>query len=485
MVHHSRTGARSRASALRPLVAFLIVASFGILFAGCKGPEEAGNDQNFVFTEQNMNQAQQLAQNAQQQTSGSGTAQAGTGSTPYLEPIGAGSGSSSQGVVLDLSMVKTYDSIRQGQSGGGQNVYEVTNAFLNVRKEAATASATIATLHQGDTLTVVNFVNAGWAQVKLADGTQGYVSTSYIAEQVSNDQLADAKKQFDGQYYVHYAFVNMRKAADQSSDKIGEIPGGTIIKPSSISGDWAKVTYNGQTGYVSASYLAPFSPSFVVRQNSYTLPVLHYQMSSGSGQDVLGALTADVTALKQQGISFITLSDFRDKLLAQKSGSNVIGDNNAVIAITGITPDNVKSVSDALLAARVSATLFIETKYVGLSGITQKMLLTLVADGFDVQSAGHTGDDLRAMTNAQAQLELEQSRKIIEDMLGKPVFAVAYPLGGTNDRIMQLASQAGYLFGLGDGSERTYTRDQLLDIPGIDIFPTMSTDEVVKLVKGS
>ncbi|HVW66832.1 MAG TPA: SH3 domain-containing protein [Candidatus Peribacteraceae bacterium] len=484
MVHRSHPG-RSRANTLRPFVAFLIIASFGILFAGCKGPEDSGS-QDFVFTQENLDQAHQLAQNAVQQATGSGTAaQTGTGTSPYLEPIDTGSGASSQGVVLDLSMLSTYNSIRQGQGAAGQDVYQVTNTFLNVRKTPSTGAESVGTLHNGDNVVVMSFPNAAWAQVKLSDGTQGYVSIRYIAKVTTNDQLAAEKAKFDGQYYVHYAFVNMRKEANQQSDKIGEIPGQTIVKPDSISGDWAKVTYNGQTGYVSKSYLAPFMPYFVVRQNSYTLPVLHYQLSSGQEDSMLKAIADDTAALKQKGISFITFSAFRDKLIAQQSNGTQINDTSAIVAVTGITPDNVKKVSDALLAAHVPATLFINTKDVGLSGITQKTLLTLSANGFDIQSAGHTGDDLRALTNSQAQLELQQSRKILEEMTNKPVFAVAYPLGGTNERIMQLADQAGYLFGLAGGSERTYTRDQLLDIPGIDIFPTMSADEVVKLVRGS
>jgi uncharacterized protein YgiM (DUF1202 family) len=479
MVHRSPHSRRPRAT-LRPFVAFLIIASFGILFAGCKGPEDVNDNQDFIFTQENMDQAHQLAQNAQQSGTGS---HSGTGTTPYLAPIG-GSGSSSQSVVLDLSMVGTYNAIRQGQGTMGQEVYRVTNTFLNVRATAATNAASVGMLNYGDSLKVIDFPNAQWAHIQFGSGTKGYVSLRYIAMMVSSDQLANEKKKFDGQYYVHFAFVNMRKSADQKSDKLGQIPGQTILKPDSISGQWAKVTYNGQTGYISTSYLTPFAPTFLVRQNQYTLPVLQYQLTTGQEDATLKAITDDVAALKQQGITFISFRTFKDKLLAQQSANAVIDDHSAMVAVTGITADNVKKVSDALFAANIPAALFIETQYVGFSGITQKTLLTLVADGFDIESGTHTGDDLRGLTNAQAQLELQQSRKIIEDMTHVPVFAVAYPQGGTNDRISQLASDAGYLLGVAGGSERTYTRDQLLAIPAIGIFPTMTTDEVVKLVKG-
>ncbi len=466
----------ARRTVAGPFVAFMLVASFGILFAGCKGPEDVDENQDFVFTQENMDQAHQLAQEA------SSGALTGTGTSPYLEPIDAGTGSTADTAVLDLSMVGTYNSIRQGQGAAGKSVYRVTNEFLNVRDKASTTATSVVRLNYGDAVEVLSFVNAGWAQVKTADGKTGYVSVRYIAKMTSDEKLAEEKKAFDGQYFVSYGFVNMRKEADQKSEKIGEIPGQTIVKPNSITGTWAQVTYDGKTGYVATSYLSPFLPNFMVRQNQYTLPVLHYQLTKGQETQILASLSEHVAALKAQGKVFTTFSKFRDQLIAQQKQDIKIPTNNVIIAITGVMPDNVRTVSDTLVAANIDATLFIQTKFIGLSGITQKTLLNLIANGFDIESGTHTGDDLRALTNAQVDLELKQSRKIIEDMTGKKVSAVAYPAGGSNDRVMQLASEDGYLLGLSTGSSKTFTREQLLNIPGIDIFPNMTAEEVLTLV---
>jgi peptidoglycan/xylan/chitin deacetylase (PgdA/CDA1 family) len=122
---------------------------------------------------------------------------------------------------------------------------------------------------------------------------------------------------------------------------------------------------------------------------------------------------------------------------------------------------------------------------VGLQGITEKTMLTLLANGFDLQSAGHTGDDLRSLTNAQLELELQQSRAIIEETTKQPVFAVLYPQGGVNDRVMEKAAAAGYLLGISAAPERTFTREQFLRVPSFDIAPGLSADDLVKLAKGS
>ncbi len=461
-----------------PLIPFLIVASFGILFVGCGGPEDV--EETMVFTDDDEALYRELADSASGTTTMTGSGE----DLPYIAPLDSGSGSASDdSVVLDLSMVDSYSAMRKGTAGNGS--YQVTNTFLNVRDKPSTGGANIAQYQFGQSVNVVEFLDSQWAKVKLADGKEGYVAHRYLAKATSEERLADEKKQFEGMYFVSFGFVNMRKSADQSSDKIGEIPGGKIIRPSQIQGGWAKVTYDGKEGFVSESYLAPFLPNFIVRQETYDLPVLHYRLTSDRTDELLSMLSKQVAELRSQGYTFMTFTDLRDLLVRQQERDVRLDPKKVIVSVSGITPDNIKDVSSALNTAGINATLFIQTQHIGLSGITEKTLLTMMANGFDIQSGTHTGDDLRALTNAQAELELQQSRKLLEEYTHKTVFAVAYPQGGTNDRIAQIAADAGYLFGIGDDADRSFGRSQLLRVPALVIFPSMSTEEVLKFVKGS
>ena len=156
-----------------------------------------------------------------------------------------------------------------------------------------------------------------------------------------------------------------------------------------------------------------------------------------------------------------------------------------LLGVTGVTAENIRGLSDALTENSIRATFFIRTKDIGLTGITEKMMLTLSANGFDLESAAHTGDDLRAMTNAQVELELKQSRQILEAYTHKQIVAISYPQGGVNDRVQQMAQEAGYLLGVTNTPDRTFTRDQLLRLPSFLVFPSMSAEEVLKTVRGS
>ena len=468
---------RSRSYGASPLIAFLLVASFGILFVGCGGT--APGEEEFTFTEGDLEEFTEIASD----TVTSSGSLAGSGSDlPYLLPLPSGSGATSGEIVLDLSKVPQYAAIR-ANAGTEKNQYRVTNEFVNVREQANSQSAFVARVDRGGMVTVLSFPDASWAEVQLPDGKKGFVALRYLARVTSDTRLAEEKKQFEGQYYVNFAFVNVRQSPDQSSPKIGEIPGQALVRPTTIQNGWAAVTFDGKPGYVSEGYLAPFLPAFQVRQESFELPILHYRLGTDADA-LLAALPAHVKALKDRGYTFMTMRSFAELLEQQEARDVRLNPKSAVVAVSGITADTLQKVSDTLNAAGIDASLFVQTSELGMSGITERQLLNLRANGFDVQSGGHTGDDFRALTNAQATLELQQSRKLLEERGQAPVLAVAFPEGGVNDRIAMLATEAGYLLGLGESSSRTFTRADLLRLPGIVVFPTMTTEEVVKLATG-
>lgn len=466
---------RARNYGASPLIAFLLVASFGILFVGCA---PAPKDEEISFTEDDLAEFHEIASD---DDAGSGSVTGSGSDMPYLLPLPSGSGATAAEVILDLSKVPRYNAIRTA-SVTEKNLYRVTNEFVNVRAAANSQSAFVERLERGATVAVTAFPDASWAEVQMADGKKGFVALRYLARVTSDSRLAEEKKQFEGQYYVNYAYVNVRQSPDQSSPKVGEIPGQALVKPISIQNGWAAVTFQGKTGYVSEGYLAPFLPAFQVRQETFELPILHYRLQQDTAV-LLKNMAAHVKSLKDQGYTFMTLRQFADLLDQQESRDVRLNPKSAVVAVSGITKDNVQAVTDALNGAGIDASLFIQTSDVGMTGITEKQLLTLKANGFDIQSAGHTGDDFRALTNGQVTQELRQSRKMLEDA-GMQVLAIAYPEGGVNDRISMLTSEAGYLMGIGEDSSRTFGRDDLLRLPAIVIFPSMTNDEVVKLATG-
>jgi peptidoglycan/xylan/chitin deacetylase (PgdA/CDA1 family) len=455
----------------RHFVAFLLVASFGILFAGCSTPPE---EDVFTFTEEDVVRFRELAGSS---ATGTGAAVA-TG--PRLE--GQGQGQADSLPALDLSMAKAYDAVRAGPAATGEELYRVTNAYLNVRAEPRITAAEVDRLSQGDVVMVLDFLDAAWAKVKLVSGSEGYVATRYISKIVSEENLAEERKKYEGVFFVDFGFLNVRKSPDAGSEKLGELPGQSLVRPISQDRVWARIPFDGQEGYVAVQYLSPFAPSFLVRQETYRLPILHYRLAQG--EDALTMLASHVARLKQEGVTLWTLRDLRQLVLTQEERDARVPPKTAVLLVSDVTSQNVQAVSDTLQRVGASATLFIQTSQLGLSGITERTVLSLIANGFDVQSGGHTGDDLRSLTNAQMDLELTQSRVLLEQMTGRTVFAMGYPMGGVNERVMQQAVAAGYLFGVGSAPERSFSRSQFLRLPSFLITGSMTVEDVVQIVTG-
>ncbi len=458
----------------RPIVAFLLVASFGILFVGCSAPEPEKSFEEFTFTADDLERVQEIANLAEQNALGF------SGSSPTLTTL-SGSPLVAQGTpAVNEEAKRRFDALRAETSADAGNVYRVSNPFLNVRAAMSVSSAQIARLEQGDPLEVLEIPNAAWAKVRLPDGSEGYVAFRYIAKLTTEQRLSEEKKAFEGRYFVNFTFLNVRKEPSSQSEKLGELPGDAIVKPLHISGEWARVPFEGGEGYVSAAYLEPFAPSFLVRQEAYTVPVLRYRANEAGAME---ALQAHVAALRAAGRRIVTLRAFYDVVLAQETRDERVSPGTVVLTVTGVDGGNIGEVLETLSSAGVSATIFAATKHVGLSGITERTVLTLLANGNELQSAGHTGDDLRALTDSQVQLELQQSKKLIEDLTKREVYAVAYPSGGINDRVMRKAAEAGYLFGLGEVPETSFTRGQFLRLPGIAIGAALSGEDVVRLTE--
>ncbi len=476
----SRSRQRPSSAGFRPVVAFLLIASFGILFAGCsnvqvKGPE-AGDFESFTAED-----AERLArldgEDSEVPSQSGSTVSSAQASDSVESPVGGGIALTGSGAVtpVDPALRQRFDAIRTPSGAGNANTYRVINTFVNVRSEPNSGAATVTQLKEGESVTVQEFVNAQWAKVALAGGGTGYVSVRYIGRMATDTEIAAEDKAGNVTYFVNYAFVNVRASKDVSSEKLGQIPGQALLKPLAIEGDWAKVNFEGKEAYVSMQFLAPFRPNLIVRQESFTLPVLRYDISDAA---VITTMVEHASALRAAGARFTTLKAFHDLLLSQQARDVRLQQKSVIISVTGITPENIRTLSDALYGAGIPATFFIETRHLGVSGISQRLISTLKANGFDLQSAGHTGDDLRGLTNAQVALELRQSRQLLEDMANQSVVAVYYPQGGVNDRVTTAAADAGYLFGVGSVPSGSFTRDQFLRLPSYGITSAMSVDDV-------
>ena len=131
-----------------------------------------------------------------------------------------------------------------GNLGGG-----IVNAdALNFRAEASTDSTILACVDYGTEVVVVEQTDEEWYKVIL-DGVQGYMFATYVDPETTLD--------FDvGDGSLTGSSVRLRDAASWDSDTITYLNLGEKVVVKGVSGEWYKVEYNGNVGYVHSDYIS-------------------------------------------------------------------------------------------------------------------------------------------------------------------------------------------------------------------------------------
>jgi len=471
MTHSRRRPVRRRSkSSANPIVGFVLVVLVGLLFTGCARQEPLPIDE-YTFTAEDLQQAAEISN--QQEKALTGTESTVNAPSTPIAPLNA------DVALADPEVIERYELIRSPITVA-ENTNIVTNEFVNVRSEPTSRSTKLTSINQGEPVAITGHYNAAWSEIDLGEEGKGYVSSSFVGRLLAESAIADFEKEFEGQYFVDFQFLNVRAQPDKDSAKLGALDSQTIIKPLDISNGWARIAFDGQEGYVSDQYLQPFKPNIVVRQDQYTLPVLHYRLIQDG---MLAALSSHIDTLKNNGYSFSTFREFSDLLATQQDQDVRLEPKQVIIAVSDATKEDLETLQNVLDAAGVPATVFIQTRFVGIEGITETDIQTLINNGIDIQAGGHIGDDLRSLTNAQVQVELAQSKSILEDMTGRTVNTIAYPKGGVNDRITAKVIESGFLMGLGSQDGVTFKREQLLDMPSIFISSSLSGEDIMSMIQ--
>lgn len=127
----------------------------------------------------------------------------------------------------------------------------VTNNNVNMRRNASSSSTVLERLDDGDRVTVLG-ESGNYFRVSY-NGRTGYIMKQYIVVPGKGSEVQTAT----GYPYGTTAKddVNMRSRAAVSSSRITVIPQGASVTVLGVEGTFAKITYNGTTGYAMTAYL--------------------------------------------------------------------------------------------------------------------------------------------------------------------------------------------------------------------------------------
>lgn len=141
--------------------------------------------------------------------------------------------------------------------------YQTTSmSNVNLRKRANGTSTILKRIKVGDTVTIVG-KSGNYYQIQF-DGKEGYALIKYID---GTDSGADPEPDESLMHAVPLAvtsypydtttlgYVKLRKKANRTADVYRTIPVNSLVTVLSVEGDFARVEYDGQKGYVYAKYV--------------------------------------------------------------------------------------------------------------------------------------------------------------------------------------------------------------------------------------
>lgn len=126
--------------------------------------------------------------------------------------------------------------------------YVTTTTTVNVRSSDSEQADKLGKVSGGTKLQVLEQRPNGWTKVDY-EGKEGYIKTEFL-------QLAESAAGTETIGTVTATTnINVRASASETADRLGVLSGGYSAELVGTEGDWSKIKYNGQIGYVKSEYV--------------------------------------------------------------------------------------------------------------------------------------------------------------------------------------------------------------------------------------
>jgi peptidoglycan/xylan/chitin deacetylase (PgdA/CDA1 family) len=190
-----------------------------------------------------------------------------------------------------------------------------------------------------------------------------------------------------------------------------------------------------------------------------TLPVLMYHSVSEAPTASTRALSvrpgmfgAQLCSLRRQGFTGLTFGE----LAQRRRTGQPLPARPIVLTFDDGYADLIEEALPKLIEHGFPATVFVTTGWLRDAGrytaatapgrmLSWAQLAELSAAGVEVAAHTHSHPQLDRISTAGLQAELGDSKRSLEDRLGRPVRSLAYPHGYSSKRVRTVAREIGYL----------------------------------------
>jgi peptidoglycan/xylan/chitin deacetylase (PgdA/CDA1 family) len=190
---------------------------------------------------------------------------------------------------------------------------------------------------------------------------------------------------------------------------------------------------------------------------------------------------AELAALHAAGYHTIRQAQLFDALYARAA----LPPKPVVISVDDGYVDDVTRILPALKRFHMVATFFVITGRMSEPGfLDAEQIRALDQAGMDVgdHTAHHV--DLRMLTSSELQMETAGSRRVLEHLLGHPVYFFAYPFGTYDDAVIAAVKAAGFTMAYTTAGGTTESTSAPLTMPRIHVGRAETPSGLVSLLGG-
>lgn len=206
------------------------------------------------------------------------------------------------------------------------------------------------------------------------------------------------------------------------------------------------------------------------------IPILYYHFVKNPGKNarIKGLYTNtihfewQIKQLIKKGFTFITFEDIVKKKYDIKN-------RNIILTFDDGCESLYYNAFPILKKYGAKAVIYVVSKSLGdrnvvwpmnenlepLNILTKEQILEMADYGIEIGSHLCHHVHLPQLSSAEMKDELFESKKILEDELGKEIYSVAYPFGSYNSKVIEVAQQAGYQYGVTTKSGNNQTAGNL------------------------
>jgi len=157
-----------------------------------------------------------------------------------------------------------------------------------------------------------------------------------------------------------------------------------------------------------------------------------------------------------------------------------------IISVDDGYVDDIRTILPDLKRFHMLATFFVITGRMTAPGfLSARQIRQLDRAGMDVgdHTAHHV--DLRLLTATELRSETAGSKRVLEGVLGHPVYYFAYPFGAYNDNVVAAVRAAGFTMAYSTAAGTTESTRAPLTMPRVHVGRAQTPSGIVSLLGGA